>query len=228
MSTHQGDSWGVEPQSDESGGIGTAKLQESGDTMMEATESSSLVVQTPGSGGGHIVLEEGASVAISSSSETLEELVDQMEIEISDHEGDGNDDDKDVSSESEDDLGKLKGDVVSGVEGGAITIGKVRTVSGGGGEVVSEKIEVSTEISVRRKREGSNVTVDEEKGMVFGRRRRWSSTHEDFPPISRERQLNNDQIVELMELLQVRWCRVAMAMGCWCLFMHVMTTYFMS
>ena len=45
--------------------------------------------------------------------------MDQMEIEISDHKGDA-DDDKDTLEESEEDLEMLKG-MVSGVEGGAIT-----------------------------------------------------------------------------------------------------------
>ena len=76
-------------------------------------------------------------VTYSSSSETLEELVDQMEIEINDHNGDADD----TSVESKEDLEKPKG-VVFGVEGGAITIRKVRAAGGGAGEVVSEKIEL--------------------------------------------------------------------------------------
>ena len=57
---------------------------------------------------------------------------------------------------------------------------------------------------MQQRREGSTMMADEEKGVVFGCRRWWSSTHEDFLLISQDRQLNNDQIVELMALLLAR------------------------
>ena len=171
------------------------------------TESSLVIESNQETGSGHILLDrdnldDGDSVAVSSSSETLEELVDQMEIEISDHEGEA-EPEKDTSEESEE--GDTLRGVASAVEaGGGDAVGKVKRE----GEIVSEKIEVSAKISTGRGERGEEErqVVREEGCVVMGRRRRQSSTHDriEFPPISLDRQLSNEDILELMGLLQVR------------------------
>ncbi len=90
-------------------------------------------------GGGPSSLEEVESVATSSSSETLEELVDQMEIEISDHEGEGSGDESSEVSEEK--------------------VGVVLDSGGGEGEevVMSEKM---------RHRPGSPLVVVVEAAVV--------------------------------------------------------------
>lgn len=191
------------------------------------TESSLVIESNQEASDGHVILDKDsveevesvASVAVSSSSETLEELVDQMEIEISDHEGDGEGEGKEEGSEEEEGGVKLRG-VASNLGGGAIS---VEEVSGGGmekvkgdGEMLSEKIEISTRIGTGRGdggrgvREGERMVPHvrasgEEGGVTGGRRRRQSSSHDrtEFPPISLQKQLSNEDILELMGLLQV-------------------------
>ena len=145
-------------------------------------------------------VESTASITASSSSETLEELMDQMDIELSDHEG-----------EEGADEGKGEGS-----EGEVEEIGGIGEREGVG---MSEKIESSTHIHVglsgevgEKERMGAGPvrTVEKEggSGVVGGRRRKHSSTYEkaNFVVISMEKQLPNEDIVELMNLLQVRTC----------------------
>ena len=134
-------------------------------------------------------IEVGGSVGVSESVDTLEDLVDQMEIEISDH-GDDGDSEETLGEES---LDEQPSDSNQQSE-------KMET-----SEKASEKIESSATVSSS----GDVVGKDEMKAkpeIHFGRRRRHSSTRLDkieFPPISLDNQLSDDEIIELMELLQV-------------------------
>ena len=203
------------------------------------TESSLVIESNQETSTGHVILDKESveevesvvSVAVSSSSETLEELVDQMEIEISDHEGDM--EDKENGSEDEDGVPKLIG-VASNLGGGTISVEEAGGGGGGGvekvkldGEVLGEKIETSTRIVTGRGDSGgdgeegervvSRVRVSGEEGCVVGgRRRRQSSTHDrtEFLPISLHRQLSNEDILELMALLQV-WVYQGGGAGRW-------------
>ncbi len=173
------------------------KIQEE---TMETQSSSSLVmesIQDAAAGTEHVVLErsvadEDESAAVSSSSETLEELVDQMEIEISDHEGEA--EPEKAASGGSDEVEKRE--VVAGK---GADVGKSEDFGG-------EKVEISTNLSLESADRGSAVGDGRSEGdMAFGRRRRISSTHDriDFPAISTDRQLSNDEIIELMNILQV-------------------------
>ena len=179
------------------------------------TESSSLVIESNQS---HVIISEReesasigeiesvASIAASSSSETLEELVDQMEIEISDHEGSEGVDDRRGEGSEEESEEKVTGSAGEVVD----STGTAQK------EILSEKIDTSTQITTRQlggSREGevpSHVRIMEEEGGVsgaggIGRRRKHSAAYEkmDFPVISPEMQLSNKEIIELMGLLQV-------------------------
>lgn len=180
---------------------------------MEAESSVVLNSAPQEAGTGHVILSEGAdstsieelesisSIPASSSSETLEELVDQMEIEISDHEGEGSMGEGGEGSEEEVDEGVASGDATktkTEVEEEVIT---------------SEKIETSTRIATghgssgEAEKLGGHVRILEDEGGsgTGGRRRKYSSSYEkiEFPVISMERQLSNEDIVELMSLLRV-------------------------
>lgn len=131
------------------------------------------------------------AVGVSESADTLEELVDQMEIEISDHGEDGESEEAtgdESQDESSRDGGQQEVDEKTGAgdKTGAEKIQSTATVSGDGGGVVGRSR--SAEM------------------MQYSRRRRHSSTRLDkaeFPPISIQNQLSDDEIIELMELLQV-------------------------
>ena len=136
------------------------------------------------------------AVGVSESADTLEELVDQMEIEISDHGEDGESEEAtgdESQDESSRDGGQQEVEEKTGVgdKSGAEKIQSTATVSGDGGGVVGKSR--SAEM------------------MQYSRRRRHSSTRLDkaeFPPISIQNQLSDDEIIELMELLQVHTLRV--------------------
>ena len=98
------------------------------------------------------------------------ELVDQMEIEISDHEGGGG----------------------GGGEGGG---------GESGGEEKSEKPQQTAVRAVKRETGG----VGKEDSKPQHKRRRHSSTIDkiSFPPISLDRQLSDDDVIDLMNLLHV-------------------------
>lgn len=201
------------------------------DETME-TESSLVIESNQETSTGHVILDKESveevesvvSVVVSSSSETLEELVDQMEIEISDHEGDGEGEGKDDGSDEEEGVQKLIG-VASNLGGGTISVeevgggGGVENVKADGEVLMGEKVEASTRIVTGRGRgdgggegeEGermvSRVRMSREELSVTGgrRRRRQSSTHDrtEFLSISLHRQLGNEDILELVDLLQV-------------------------
>ena len=155
--------------------------------------------------------EERESVAVSSSSETLEQLVDQMEIEISGHDGEGE------GKEEEEETGTPK------IAGVASTLGKTGvTVE----EVTGGKVgKGATSVRIDAGRGGGQGMVQErgvshglespEKRFAAGKMRRkkikrirHSSTFElegvEFPTISLARQLSNEDILNLQSLLQVR------------------------
>ena len=135
-------------------------------------------------------VEVGVSVGVSESADTLEELVDQMEIEISDHGEDGESEEA-VGEESQDESPH-----------------EAEEKPGMADKTSTEKIQSSTTVSsdgggVVGKRE---VKAKPAEAVQFSRRRRHSSTRLDkaeFPPISIQNQLSDDEIIELMELLQV-------------------------
>ena len=134
-------------------------------------------------------MEVGVSVGVSESVDTLEDLVDQMEIEISDH-GDDGDSEETVGEESLDELATDDTQQNENMETA---------------EKASEKIQSSTTVS-----SGVNVVGKSEMKtkpeVQFSRRRRHSSTRLDraeFPSISLDNQLSDSEIIELMELLQV-------------------------
>ncbi len=211
--------------------------QPEADQLMEAAESSSVIIDA-----GHVIVSENSdsasleeaegmsSIPASSSSETLEDLIDQMDIELSDREGEGTEVSEVMTSGGVAEMG------VESEEGEGLEVEE---------EVVtSEKIETSTQIATGGRVAGEGETlggpvkileeegggaglggrVEEEGGPSGsggrvrvleeevgstpggGRRRKHSSTYEkiEFPEISTEKQLSNEDIVELMELLQVR------------------------
>ena len=138
-----------------------------------------LVIDTAGVGAGEPKALDGG-VATETETETEEgmesenltaatlELVDQMEIEISDHEGGGGD----AESGGDDKLKKPKQTTATAASGTGKTGAKPKG------------------------KEGAKPQT---------RRRRHSSTLEktDFPPITLERQLSDDEIIDLMNLLHV-------------------------
>ena len=144
----------------------------------------------------------------SSSSETLEELVDQMEIEISDREGEEGSSAEERGAGSEEEV-----EEVTVSSGGVATRGEEM--------VVSEKIERSTRIGtggpgviargaeviegVMSSSSGGRVREEGSVSSLGSRRRKYSSTHDkaEFPVISLERQLTNEDIMELVGVLQV-------------------------
>jgi hypothetical protein len=132
------------------------------------------------------------AVGVSESADTLEELVDQMEIEISDHGEEDGESEEATGDESHDESSRDGGQheaeekTGAGDKTGAEKIQSTATVSSDGGGVVGKSR--PTEV------------------MQYSRRRRHSSTRLDkaeFPPISIQNQLSDDEIIELMELLQV-------------------------
>ena len=133
-------------------------------------------------------MEVGVSVGVSESVDTLEELVDQMEIEISDHGEDG-DSEETVGEESLDESpsnddkqnGKMEESEKTGEK-----IQSSTTVSSGGGVVGKTEVKKS-EVQFSRKRRHSSTKLDKA----------------EFPPITLDNQLSDDEIIELMELLQV-------------------------
>ena len=133
-------------------------------------------------------MEVGVAVGVSESVDTLEDLVDQMEIEISDHGEDGDSEgtvgeESHSESPSNDDKPTEKKEEL---------------------EKSSEKIQSSTTVSSRGGVVGK--TEMKKSELQFSRKRRHSSTRLDkaeFPPISLDNQLSDDEIIELMELLQV-------------------------
>ena len=134
-------------------------------------------------------MEVGTSVAVSESVDTLEDLVDQMEIEISDH-GDDGDSEETMGEES---LDELPSDSNQQTE-------KTET-----SEKASEKIQSSATVSSSGDVVGKG-EIQPKPEVQFSRRRRHSSTRIDkleFPHISLGNQLSDDEIIELMELLQV-------------------------
>ena len=147
--------------------------------------------------------EEKATVQESSSSmetgvsesaaDTLEELVDQMEIEISDH-GDDGEGDETLGEESQDE--SPQDDSQHEVEE------KV-----GVADKASEKIQSSTTVSGDSgSTAGKTEAKPKSEALQLSRKRRHSSSRHDkaeFLPISIENQLSDDEIIELMELLQV-------------------------
>ena len=141
-------------------------------------------------------MEVGVSVGVSESADTLEDLVDQMEIEISDHGEDG---------ESEGATGEESQDEAPHDGGQHEVEEKIGEV-----EKTSEKIQSSTTVSTDRGGGvGGKSEVKAKPEIQFSRKRRHSSTRLDkaeFQPISIENQLSDDEIIELMELLQVRTC----------------------
>ena len=165
----------------------------------DAAESCVLITDDADSA---VSVDELDSVPASSSSETLEELVDQMEIQISDHEG-------------EESLGEGEGSAAE--EDGVVLSGHV-TMGGGVGEgppregeeeevVMSEKISTSTRLGTGHRGSGELERGGAAVGVALGgRKRKASSTHDktEFPGISLSKQLSNEDIVELMGLLQVR------------------------
>ena len=145
-------------------------------------------------------IEVGVSVGVSESADTLEELVDQMEIEISDHGDDGESEDA-MGDESQDESsqdGRQQCEVEE--KAGAVDktdaekIQSTATVSSDGGGVVGK----------------SEAKAKPAEMIQHSRRRRHSSTRLDkaeFPLISIQNQLSDDEIIELMELLQVCLCK---------------------
>ena len=140
-------------------------------------------------------MEVGVAVGVSESVDTLEDLVDQMEIEISDH-GDEGESEETVGEESHDESPRgddqQEPDKMEETENSTEKIRSSTTVSTGGG-VAGAASKVRTHHS-------------SEGGFGGGRRRRHSSTRLDkaeFPPISLDNQLSDDETLELMELLQV-------------------------
>lgn len=148
----------------------------------------------------------------SSSSDTLEELVDQMDIEISDHEGEGGSSAEERGEGSEEEVeevvmsgevGEGEGDGEGGTKGEVVKIESSTRIATGGRSVVGGAEVMEGVVS------GSSGRVREEgSGSVSGggRRRKYSSHSYDkieFPVISTERQLSNEDIMELMGVLQV-------------------------
>lgn len=183
--------------------------------LSDQMESSVVIDSTKEMKGDRVILAENAdsasvedlesitSIQPSSSSETLEELMDQMEIQISDHE----------SAES-------MGEGGEGQEEGVVLLGHMTGAEDGDSEgdvVTSEKIESSTRLVTGQggleggKAGGQVMVVGTEGGSVRDppptRKRKASSSHEkiEFPVISMQKQLSNEDSVELMGLLQVRW-----------------------
>lgn len=122
-------------------------------------------------------------------SETLEDLVDQMEIEISDHEDDKIDD---ATTERED---------VATPEVGVV----VERESSNNADNVQSRL-VSSKDSIEGKGHATTRSDGQmESGEVIQRRRRLSQFERiEFRPISLDYQLSDDDIIELMELLQVK------------------------
>lgn len=152
-------------------------------------------------------MEVGVSVGVSESVDTLEDLVDQMEIEISDH-GDDADSEETLGEES---LDELPSDSNQQTE-------KTET-----SEKASEKIQSSATVSSSGDVVGQSETKPKPE-VQFSRRRRHSSTRMDkleFPPISLDNQLSDNEIIELMELLQVcivmisATCKYLVSYICW-------------
>lgn len=140
-------------------------------------------------------MEVGVSVGVSESADTLEELVDQMEIEISDHGDDG---------ESEDGLGEESQDESSQDGGQHEMEEKTGTVDEPSGEKIQSMATMSNDGGGMVGK--SEVKAKPTEMMQYSRRRRHSSTRLDkaeFPSISIQNQLSDDEIIELMELLQV-------------------------
>ena len=143
-------------------------------------------------------MEVGVAVGVSESVDTLEDLVDQMEIEISDH-GDEGESEDGAGEESLDESPRADGSqqgekMEESAEKNSEKIRSSTTVSGGAGGVTGT---------------ASDVRAHHSEGQFggSGRRRRHSSTRLDraeFQPISLNNQLSDDEILELMELLQVR------------------------
>ena len=161
----------------------------------------------------HVILSENTdgldAAPPSSSSETLEELVDQMEIEISDREGEEGSSAEERGAGSEEEV-----EEVTVSSGGVATRGEEM--------VVSEKIERSTRIGtggpgviasrgaeviegVMSSSSGGRVREEGSVSSLGSRRRKYSSTHDkaEFPVISLKRQLTNEDIMELVGVLQV-------------------------
>ena len=123
------------------------------------------------------------------STETLEELVDQMEIQISDHEDEGDTEDA-MESTHEDENSQKDGKIDQPTKEG------------------TEKVKMSAVIAAT---DASSGTVASSSAVESGvvkpeKRRRHSSMFEriEFPSIFLDKQLSDDDIIELMELLQVR------------------------
>ena len=175
--------------------VGTEKTQaaESPTESKQPPEEKTTVEESISS------LEVGMSVGVSESADTLEELVDQMEIEISDHGEDGESEEA-MGDESQDESSHDGGQHDVEEKTGAVNktsaekIQSTATLSSDGGGVVGK----------------SEVKAKPAEALQYSRRRRHSSTRLDkaeFPPISIQNQLSDDEIIELMELLQVCVCK---------------------
>ena len=128
-------------------------------------------------------------VGVSESVDTLEELVDQMEIEISDHGEDG---------DSEETMGE---ESLDESPSNSSTQKEIEEASEKSGEKIQSSTTVSSGVAGAEK-SGAKVKPE----VQFSRKRRHSSTRLDkaeFTPISLDNQLSDDEIIELMELLQV-------------------------
>lgn len=140
---------------------------------------------------GQVVVEESSmEVGASESADTLEDLVDQMEIEISDH-GEEEDSEDTVAEESLDESPQRESQ------------GEEKVAEE---DKSSQKIQTSTTVSTGASVQGEKVKGQSSSEPQPTRRRRLSSARlerPEFHAISLDNQLSDDEILELMELLQV-------------------------